>query len=98
MSLKVVSEVRALIETAKPKTPAVQLNQQFNNGLTGGNGYGPGMSFERMLRAKREQAGLANDQEIETIDGVTQEDELADEFAEFGGDEGEDGEEDGDEG
>ena len=85
MQLKTVEAIRSFAETAKPKAPAVQLNQQFNNGQMGGPGGGPGMSFEAILRKKREQAGLKNEQDMETIDAEMEEEE-DDEFADFGGD------------
>jgi hypothetical protein len=87
MRLKTVEQVRGMMETVQPKTPALQLNQQFNAGGIAGGGFGPGMSFEQILRKKREQIGLANEQEIEEAEVVSAEDEIADEFKDFGEDE-----------
>jgi hypothetical protein len=97
MQLKTTGEMRALIESVSPKTPLLQNNTQINNGMPG-HSFSNGMSFEALLRRKREQRGLANDQEVDVIDAPqTREEEIADEFAEFGGDEGEDEEGDEDE-
>jgi hypothetical protein len=97
MRLKTITEIRGLMETVQPRTPLVQTNQQFINGVSGGgNGYGPSMSFEAILRKKRGEVGLANEQEIAEAEIVTAEDELSNEFKDFGGDE-DDGEEDEDE-
>ena len=93
MRLKTVEQVRGMMETVQPKTPLVQNNTQFNAGGIAGGGFGPGRSFEHILRKKREQIGLANEQEIEEAEVVSAEDEIADEFKDFGGDEGEDEEE-----
>lgn len=94
MRLKTVAETRSLIETVQPKTPLVQNNTQFNNSLAVSGGSG--LSFEAVLRKKREQAGLANEQEIETVDAeLASGPTIEEEFAEFGGDGGdEDDEED----
>ena len=99
MRLKTITEIRGLMETVQPRTPLVQTNQQFINGVPGGeNRYGPSMSFEAILRKKRGEVGLANEQEIAEAEIVTAEDELANEFKDFGGDEDdEEGEEDEDE-
>ncbi len=95
--LKTVETMKSLIESVQPKAAGIQLNQQFNNGQ-GGPGFGPGLSFEAMLRKKREAAGMANDQEVDIIDAeVSQEDEIEDEFADFGGSGDEDEDEEGDE-
>lgn len=96
MRLKTVTEIRSMMETVQPKTPALQLNQQFNGGGLGSGGFGPGMSFEAILRKKRGEVGLANEQEIEEAEVVTAKDEIEAEFQDFGGDE-DDGDEDGDE-
>jgi hypothetical protein len=90
MRLKTVEQVRGMMETVQPKTPALQLNQQFNAGVMGGSGLGPGMSFEAILRKKREQAGLTNGQDIEEDEVITTEDEIYNEFKEFGGEEDDD--------
>jgi hypothetical protein len=95
MRVKVVAEVRALIDTAKPRTPAVQLNQQFNNGSPGGGGYGPGVSFEAILRKKREARGLLNSQSDEAVGPeLSHADSVAEEFKDFCGDEDEEDEDD----
>ncbi len=87
--LKTVETVRGLVETVRPKVPGLQLNQQFNNGIPG-QSIGSGMSFEAVLRKKREQKGLANEQSAEVVEAeLTHEEEIAKEFADFGGDEDE---------
>lgn len=95
MQLKAVESIKGFAETFQPKAPGLQLNQQFN-GQSGGVSMSSGMSFEAVLRKKREQRGLANEQEIEMEAEVTPEDDLADEFEDFGGTDGDD-EEDGEE-
>lgn len=91
--LKAAAENRAMIETMQPRTPGVMVNQQFNTAVAGYSGGG-GMSFESVLRRKREMKGLANEQEVDTVDAeLTHEEQIADEFKDFGGDEDDDGEE-----
>lgn len=95
MRLKTVEGIRSLVETSLPKGPAVQLNQQFNNGMPG-SGFGPRMSFEAILREKREARGLVNAQEAEILQAeMTHAESVADEFKDLGGDD-EDEEEDDD--
>lgn len=94
MRLKGVAETRAMIETMQPRTPGVMVNQQFNTAVAGYSGGG-GMSFESVLRRKREMKGLANEQEVETVDAeLTHDEQIADEFKDFGGDEDDEGDED----
>jgi hypothetical protein len=94
MRLKTVDKVRNLVETAQPKTPGLQLNQQFNAGLTI-NGSPAGNSFEAILRKKREARGLLNAQSEEAIEAeMTHAEAVADEFKDLGGDD--DGDEDDD--
>lgn len=98
MQLKTAGEVRALIETVQPKGPALQVNQQFNNGV-GGTAFGSSVSFEAILRKKREEHGLANSQDVQIIEGeLSHEEQIADEFKDFGGtdDDEDDDEEDED--
>jgi len=87
MRLKAVETLRGFMETVQPKGPGIQLNQQFNNGAAGA-GISSGMSFEAVLRKKREERGMVNGQGINES-GVEEsvEDSVAREFAEFGGDE-----------
>lgn len=86
MQLKSVAEVRSMVETVQPKTPGVQLNQQFNAGLTL-NGMPAGNSFEAILRKKREARGLLNAQNDEAIDAeVSEAEQISDEFKDLGGD------------
>lgn len=95
MRLKAVAENRALIETMQPRTPGVMVNQQFNTAVAGGYGSGGGMSFESVLRRKRELKGLANEQDVETVDAeLSHEEQIAKEFEDFGGDEDDEGDED----
>ena len=96
MRLKAVETVRSFIETIQPKGPGIQLNQQFNNGAAGA-GISSGMSFEAVLRKKREERGMINGQGINES-GVEEsvEDSVSREFAEFGGDEEDEDDEDED--
>lgn len=92
--IKTVETIKNLIETVRPRSPNFQLNQQINSGASSGGQFTSGMSFESLLRKKREQYGLANEQEVDVIEAeVSHEDSVADEFAEFGGNEDGDGEE-----
>lgn len=96
MQLKTAAEIRSAVETVHPKGPALQFNQQNNIGV-GGGGYGPGASFEAILRKKREEKGLLNSQEAEIIEGeLTHAEQIQDEFKDFGGsdDDGDDGDDD----
>lgn len=94
MRLKAVETVRGFIETVQPKGPGIQLNQQFNNAGAGA-GVSSGMSFEAVLRKKREERGMVNGQGINDTEAVeSAEDSVSREFADFGGDEED---EDGDE-
>jgi hypothetical protein len=96
MQLKAVDRVQSLIEKVQPKTPLLQSNTQVNFGI-GGNGSGSGMSFEAVLRKKRGEKGLANEQEVEAIEAeLTHEESVAKEFEDFGGDDEEGDEESGD--
>lgn len=88
--LKTAESIRSFIETVQPKAPAVQFNQQVNGGQVSG-GYGSAVSFESILRKKREQRGLINAQDAEIIhEEMTQEEQIADEFKDLGGDDDED--------
>ena len=91
--LKTVETIKNLVETVRPRGPGIQFNQQINATNPAGQ-LTSGMSFEALLRKKREQYGLANEQEIETVDAeVSHEESVESEFAEFGGDDdGEEGE------
>jgi len=93
--LKTAETIKSLMETVRPKGPGIQFNQQINTAEPGAT-FASGMSFEAMLRKKREQYGLANEQEVETVEAeISHEDSVADEFADFGGgDDDDDGEED----
>lgn len=102
MQLKTAAEIRNAVDTIHPKGPLVQNNQQNNFGAAGGGGYGPGASFEAILRKKREEKGLLNSQDTEIMDAeLTHEESVADEFKDFGGsgddDEDEDEDDEGDE-
>jgi len=92
--LKAAAENRATIEMMQPRQPGAIINQQFNTAVSGMGGGG-GMSFESVLRRKRESRGLLNEQETEIIEAeVSQEEQIAEEFKDFGGDEEEPEEED----
>ncbi len=92
--LKTAETIKSLMETVRPKGPGIQFNQQINT-ADSGTTFASGMSFEAMLRKKREQYGLANYQEVETVEAeVSHEDAVDAEFAEFGGDEDDEGESD----
>jgi len=83
--LKTVESIRSFIETVQPKAPGLQLNQQFVGGQVAG-GYGSAVSFESILRKKREARGLINSQDAEIIHAeMTHEEQIADEFKDFGG-------------
>jgi len=98
MQLKTATEIRSAIETIHPKGPLIQNNQQNNFGSSGG-GYGGGMSFEAILRKKREEKGLINSQEAQLIEAeLTHEESIADEFKDFGGSGDDDDNEDEEEG
>ena len=98
MQLKSVAEVRGLFETVQPKGPLLQNNTQNNFGSPGFSG-GSTLSFEAILRKKREAKGLLNAQDAEIIhEEMTHEESVADEFKDLGGDdEDEDGDEEDDE-
>lgn len=98
MRLKAAAENRALIETMQPRTPGVMVNQQFNSSMAvNGYGGGGGMSFESVLRRKRELKGMVNEQ-VETVEAeLSHEEQVAKEFEDFGGDEEEDEEDENEE-
>lgn len=94
MRLKTIDSIRNFVDTVTPKAPLVQNNTQFNNGQSSGGGSS--ISFEAILRKKREQRGMLNSQDAEILhEELTAEEAIADEFKDFGGsDEDEEDEED----
>lgn len=98
MQLQTVDRVLRTIEITQPKSPLVQNNQQNVFGTPGG-GFGSAVSFESILRRKREQKGLVNSQEAEIIQAeMTHAESVDAEFKDLGGaddeDEGEDEDDD----
>ena len=84
--LKAVAENRAMIEMMQPRQPGAIINQQFNTAFSGTNGTGGGMSFESVLRRKRELKGIVNEQEVDTESAeLSHEEQIAEEFEDFGG-------------
>src|SRR5580658_3379599 len=80
MQLKTAEAVRGILETVQPKGPALQLNQQNNFGVPSSGGFGTTMSFEAILRKKREEKGLINSQDAEIIQAeLTDAETIADE-------------------
>lgn len=64
MQLKTVETIKSFQELARPRTPGVMLNQQFNNGASPDHPQGSGMSFESRLRAIREKRGMLNEENV----------------------------------
>ncbi len=89
--LKTVDTMRSFAELARPKSPIVQNNAQFNNNF-GGPGNSPSAgSFESWLRNKRAEQGLDNGEDYIEGEG-NQEQSAEDELADIGIDIAEDDE------
>jgi hypothetical protein len=95
LQLKTVETLRGFAEMGQPKTPAFQLNQQFNSGGTQQPAIQGGGSFEARLRLIREQKGLENGDMVDARDAEYVDDEqtVEDELSDIGVDIDEDDDE-----